>query len=166
MPDEYLMNALSDLADTYTPELVIATAKAMWPPVVPSTPSRAGDRDTSIDSGARKASPDLGRFSQQSHPGRLLLHFQHTEATALEATMTVLPPEARARPSVIDGCRRRVSDLAAVGYIEDSKQRRCNEFSPDPSVVWRITLAGEHAVRRLLSSGWSKPKTQLREATA
>lgn len=59
--------------------------------------------------------------------------------------------------SAFDGCRRRVSDLVAAGFIEDSGDRHANLGSPDKSIVWRLTPTGWLALSAMDTTGWTRP---------
>lgn len=154
MSDQYLMRALGDLADQYTEEVVLEVANAMWPRKQPSTPSRTADPHSSQASGERNKSGDVTRRTVSSRSAKLLRAIaQHGGLTAQEATNTVM--HVGCSMSSFDGCRRRVSDLLLAGFIEDSGVARCNPGSPDWSIVWRVTLAGQRALRLLDTVGWS-----------
>jgi len=58
--------------------------------------------------------------------------------------------------STVEGCRRRVSDLHAAGFIVDSGERRTNPGSSDEAIVWEITPAGLRALDYLGATGWSR----------
>lgn len=157
---EHLTQTLTDLADDYGTDAVLAECARLFH-VLPSTPSRASDRDTSVASGNRKASRDVGRFDVTSVKFRVLLYITQQPRTALEAAQRHVDqfygetssPSAAMR---IETARKRVSDLARAGLIEDSGERRKNEGSPDESVVWRVTEQGHRAMNWLASTGWSK----------
>ena len=116
--------------------------------------ARSADPQTSQNAAARKSEGDKGRFSRNTHKGRLLELFMTDDATALEAAVDVVGIDAS--PSVLDGCRRRVSDLVEVGFLKDSNVRRRNAGSPDESVVWTITQLGQWAWRNLEEFGWTR----------
>lgn len=157
MTDAYLTRAIDDLADMFTPEVVLAECKRLLGPVHPSTPSRVSDPDTSIESGDRNKTGDVGRFSARSRQAILLREFRDTHAglTAYQAALVVMGDAAPV--TRLEGCRRRVSDLRAAGYIEDSGERRQNVGSPDAAIVWKITLSGSLALDALDATGWSRP---------
>lgn len=85
----------------------------------------------------------------------MLLRMFHVEpATAVEATLRIfgqMPPV-----SMFEGTRRRVSDLVAAGFIEDTGDRRANPGSSELSIVWRVSEAGRFAIYMLDSTGWSR----------
>jgi hypothetical protein len=158
MSTEYLRTALTDLADVYHPEVVLAEARHLFD-VVPSSPSRAGDRDTATAAGNSRASRDVGRFSSTSTKAALLFAIRRAHdrlggLTAQDAARRVLPDTASL--SAMEGARRRVSDLAACGFIEDSGERRANEGSKDEAIVWRITDVGRMALVSLETDGWTR----------
>jgi hypothetical protein len=141
--------------------LVLVTAaahEANWPPATPSAPARNTDPQTSHQ--AARTEPDVGRFSRKSRQAKLLdtvgLEVRHHNRglTDQEATRRVLPPSAS--PSSWDGCRRRMSDLRAAGYLMDSGVRRKNHGSNDEAIVWTLTAAGRAAHQRLQETGWSR----------
>lgn len=157
MPDEYLRRALSDLAEMYSADTVLTEAHHLFGAAVPSVPSRASDLDTSHASGDRVRTVDVTRFSRSSRCAKLLDAIaSHGGLTAQEATNVVM--HVGASMSSFDGCRRRVSDLLAARYIEDSGERRSNPGSPDLSVVWRLTMAGARARQHLTATGWSRAR--------
>ena len=117
---------------------------------------RNADPDTSQDAAARKRTSDIGRFSHRSRQAKLLraISQSHSGLTAYEAaTMVLASTDYHTR---IEGCRRRVSDLAQVGYIEDSGRRCQNPGSPDPAIMWKITPYGLQALANLRETGWSR----------
>lgn len=157
MSDQYLMRALGDLADQYTEDGVLEAANAMWPRKQPSTPSRTADPHTSLRSGDRNKSGDVTRFSVSSRSAKLLRAIAHHGGlTAQEATNVVMT--VGCSMSSFDGCRRRVSDLLLAEFIEDSGTTRRNPGSPDESIVWRVTMAGQRALRLLDTTGWSNAR--------
>lgn len=125
------------------------------PEAVASAPARPSDPRTSHASQARNASKDVGRFSTRSRQARLLEAFvAQGGLTDFEATVMVL---GTAVPGPqFDGCRRRCSDLRAAGYLKDSGKTRCNEGSPDESIVWLSSTAGKMAFHSLEQTGWSR----------
>lgn len=161
MPDEYLTTALNDLADMFTPEVVLGEARRLLGPVTPSTPSRVADPDTSHASGERHRSTDVGRFSANNRKAQLLGQFarRHEGLTAYQAALIVMGEQCGV--GRFEGCRRRVSDLAMAGYISDSGDRRPNDGGLDPAIVWKITPAGHLALDALRDSGWTRPKRAL-----
>ena len=120
---------------------------------IPSNGARDSDPISSQEAAARVASPDLRRFRASSKMAKLLFEFEKESLTDYEATALVQPNDFHAR---VEGCRRRCSDLRAVGMIENSGEpRRCNAGSPDESIVWKITETGRAAASRLKTTGWS-----------
>lgn len=117
-------------------------------------PARVDDPDTCQRSARRIIRSEFTpRFSNRSAQARLLREFSQCAMTATEAALNVAGPGASL--ARIEGCRRRVSDLAAARYIIDSGARRCNPGSGDLSIVWRITTTGFSALTRLRDTGWS-----------
>lgn len=119
---------------------------------VPSAPARDTDPDTSHEAGPRER--DLSRFSDRSRQAKLLRAFVVGPRTDHSATARVIGTSAA--PAAWDGCRRRCSDLRAAGFLMDSGLRQRNPASPDVSIVWKLTLAGERAVESLDTTGWSR----------
>lgn len=120
---------------------------------VPSAPARSTDPDTSH--AASKTEPDLRRFSARSRQARLLDTIDRLGLlTAQEAAIAVVGSDAPL--SRLEGCRRRVSDLARVHYVSDSGQRAENAGSGTDAILWRITPIGEKALRNLDETGWSR----------
>jgi hypothetical protein len=123
---------------------------------VPSAPARHTDPETSH--AAAKRDQDVGRFSKDSRCAALLRAVrQMGGVTDQEATRAVVGSAvASISPSRFEGCRRRMSDLRAAGYIADSGVRRKNPGSDDESIVWETTTRGVIALSRLADTGWSK----------
>lgn len=120
---------------------------------VPSAPARPTDPDTSH--AASKTEPDLRRFKASSRKALLLWQYMwHESLTAQEAAFAVVGTDAPL--SRIEGCRRRVSDLARVHFIADSGQRTENAGSGTDSILWQITPLGRAALRNLDETGWSR----------
>lgn len=117
---------------------------------IPSAPARPSDPETSHQ--ASEAEPDLRRFSARSRQARLLQHLASSPDTAQAAAIAILGDQAI---SSIEGCRRRVSDLRAAGYLIDTTERRVNPGSGDLSIVWRASDEGLEALQRLDQTGWS-----------
>jgi hypothetical protein len=120
--------------------------------VVASAPARVTDPETSHEAGPRSA--DLSRFSAHSRQAKLLMVIASQNLTDQQAALRVMGSSAT--PSRLEGCRRRMSDLRAAGYISDTGLRRHNVGSDDESIVWRLTLAGEKALANLANTGWSR----------
>jgi len=114
--------------------------------------SRVTDPETSRAAGAKYES-DPRRFSMRSRQARLLKALSLLPMTAQEAAFVVVGKDAGT--SAIEGCRRRVSDLHRAGFVVDAGERRNNEGSSDPSIVWRLTLMGLFALEQLEETGWS-----------
>jgi hypothetical protein len=119
---------------------------------VPSAPARNTDPLTSHEAGPRSA--DVSRFSSRSRQARLLHLFATYNLTDQEAALAVMGEHAA--PSRLEGCRRRMSDLRAAGYVVDSGAKHCNEGSDDDAVVWTLSHAGERAIANLRETGWSR----------
>jgi len=98
---------------------------------------------------------DVRRFSSRSRQAKLLNLFLGKSWTAQRCALAVVGINAPI--SALEGCRRRISDLVAAGYITDSGQREKNSGSNDESILWTITLAGMQAIKHLDRTGWSKP---------
>lgn len=123
---------------------------------VPNHTARSGDPDTSRAAGRRHSTDDVRRFSSKSRQARLLAAFENAGRgglTAYEAATQIAPTLT---VPVIEGTRRRVSDLRAAGYVADSGLRRKNQGSSDEATVYVLTMAGAQARTRLLTTGWSK----------
>ena len=152
VPDP-LDTALGDLVDEHGYTAVrLALGKLIPTHPVPSAPARSTDPETSHR--AAKREQDVGRFSAKSRQAKLLQLFYGNELTDQQATIRLVG--SHAAPSAFDGCRRRCSDLRAVGYLCDTGKRRKNAGSEDESIVWTITRAGKEALHRLAVSGWSR----------
>lgn len=156
-PDEYIDTTLQDLAAVYSGARVLAHAQLLFG-ASPSCPSRITDPGTSHDAGDRFASRDVGRFGAKSRTADLLRFIAAAGGglTAQEAARMTIG--VHATMSAFDGCRRRVSDLVAAGFIRDSGRRRQNVGSPDQSIVWEVTTYGLAALARLDRTGWSKER--------
>lgn len=122
---------------------------------IPSAPARNGHPDTSHAAADRVSVPDVRRFSARSRQAQLLAAVADQPMTAQEAAIKVLGLYGSV--SRLEGCRRRMSDLAAAGMIVDSMQRRANIGSPDPAIVWEVTEYGRRVLDRLDTDGWSIP---------
>lgn len=123
---------------------------------VPNHPARTDDGDTATAAGRRHATSDVRRFSSKSRQARLLTAFENAGQnglTALEAASQIAP---RLTVSVIEGTRRRVSDLRAGGLIKDSGQRRKNTGSLDEATVYVLAAPALDALVSLRTTGWSK----------
>lgn len=166
MTDAYLSRAIEDLAEMFTPEVVMAECHRLLGPVTPSANSRASDPATSKAAGDRRRVQDLTRFSAFSRPGRLLATFAECGwgLTAYQAALLVTGPDLPV--TQFEGCRRRVSDLARIGYIEDSGETRANQGTDDESVVWKISTAGRLALDALAETGWTKPGARRTKVAA
>lgn len=104
----------------------------------------------------RPRAPDVGRFSSKSRQAKLLVQFDAKPSTDYEATCRVVNP-LDGYQTRFEGCRRRCSDLRTAGFLEDSGKRRANPGALDAeAIVWQITETGRLALRRLLSTGWSR----------
>lgn len=156
MPEEVdpLSAEVTDLVSRFGFEAVLHEVEMHQPRrSVPSAPARHTDPETSHL--AAKQEPDLSRFRATSRQGKLLLAFSSKKPmTDQEATLRVVGSSPT--PSQFDGCRRRCSDLRAVGYLADSGLRANNPGSSDESIVWRISNAGMAAASRLRETGWSR----------
>ena len=89
------------------------------------------------------------RFRATSRQAKLLVEFDARPMSDFEAARRVMPPDP-AHLRSFDATRRRCSDLRAAGLIEDSGERR------GYAKVSRITEAGQEALRRLLTTGYSR----------
>ena len=116
---------------------------------VPSAPARSSDPETSH--AASETEPDLRRFSDRSRQAHLLRLLAVEPLTAQGAAVRI----TQGTVSGVEGCRRRVSDLLAAGYLSDSGTRACNPGSADESIVWQVTDEGRRAIDRLDETGWS-----------
>jgi len=150
-PDR-LVEEVADLVHRYGYEPV-ATEVAMHAPPVPSAPARHTDPATSHAAGPR--SGDVRRFSARSRQAKLLNLFLGKQWTAQRCAIAVVGIDAPI--SALEGCRRRISDLVAAGFIADSGQREKNSGSHDDSILWQITLSGMQAIKNLDRTGWSRP---------
>lgn len=141
------------LVEQYGYETVLASV-TRWAPArkVPSAPARNTDPETSH--AAAKTERDVGRFSAHSRQAKLLRVFAGQPLTDQQAAVRVVG--AHAMPSAFDGCRRRCSDLRAAGYLADTGRRKHNTGSGDESIVWQITIAGQHALTHIDHYGWSR----------
>ena len=122
--------------------------------IIGSAPARSTDPETSHL--AAKREQDVGRFGFDSRQAKLLYAFSASDLTAQQAATRVVG--AHAAISAFEGCRRRVSDLRAAGFITDSGGRRHNTGSEDESIVWTLTEAGRAALISLDETGWSRAK--------
>ena len=115
---------------------------------------RSYDPETSVAAGKRHEHQDVGRFSARSQKASLLIKFdQGVRMTAQEIAVAVT---GQSEVSIIEGCRRRCSDLFAAGYIKDTGERRANAGSPADSIVWEISGLGQSALAHLLETGWTR----------
>lgn len=151
--DGHLLRAMESMCDVHGWETIDRIVRLLAPsPVAPSAPARPSDPETSHGAGPRVQ--DVGRFSVKSRQAKLLTLFNMRPLTDQQATVMLLG--SHAAPSAFDGCRRRCSDLRAARYLTDSGKRRKNPGSDDDSIVWEITLAGQHALETIDSTGWSR----------
>lgn len=104
-----------------------------------SNPARPTDPDTSHAGASRHATTDVRRFSARSRQAALLRWFCSHSGTAQQAALSLWPD---AGLSTLEGARRRVSDLVRAGFLTDSGTRAYNPGSPDPSIVWTVSIAG------------------------
>jgi hypothetical protein len=116
---------------------------------ISSAPARPSDPETSH--AASETEPDLRRFSDRSRQAHLLRLLAVEPLTAQGAAVRI----TQGTVSGVEGCRRRVSDLLAAGYLQDSGSRACNPGSADESIVWQVTDEGLRAIDRLDDTGWS-----------
>jgi hypothetical protein len=118
----------------------------------PSRHSRRNDPDTSQQAGKRHDT-DVGRFRGGTHKARLLeVLLGGDKFTAQEAALRVV----HSHLSAIEGCRRRVHELAEVGFIVDTQERKVNPGAATPAILWQITERGKMAWAHLQQTGWSK----------
>ena len=151
--DGHLARAVEALCDAHGWETISRLVRSLEPTAVwPSAPARNTDPETSHTAGPREV--DVGRFSMKSRQYKLLTLFNMRPLTDQQATVMLLG--SHAAPSAFDGCRRRCSDLRAAHFLTDSGKRRKNPGSDDDSIVWEITLAGQHALDLLDRTGWSR----------
>jgi hypothetical protein len=151
--ERHLIRAIEALVDVWGFTTVARILRQFAPSEpVPSAPARWSDPETSHHAGPRVV--DVGRFSVKSRQAKLLQVFSMGPRTDQQATISILG--SHASPSAFDGCRRRCSDLRAVNYLYDTGKRRKNAGSDDDSIVWGITLAGQHALEQLDLTGWSR----------
>lgn len=121
---------------------------------VPSAPARTSDPDTAHQAADHVSSLDVRRFSSRSREGKLLAAIADQPDTAIAATVRVFGEYVT--PVHFDAARRRISDLVAAGYVEDSGKRTFNEGSNTPSIIWTVTDEGLAALQRLENTGWSR----------
>lgn len=114
--------------------------------------ARNSDPDTSHT--ARKDSKDVRKFKAGSSNARLLKVICDQPCTSQAAAVQV--KRFHGTVSSLDGCRRRVSDLAKAGFVIDSGRRAKNPGSSSPSIVYQVTLMGRQALENLERTGWSK----------
>lgn len=144
---------VADLVHRYGYADVLAEVQMHAPlRAVPSAPARPSDPETSHGAGPRER--DLSRFSERSRQAKLLRSFAVGPRTDHSATARVVG--ASAAHAAWDGCRRRCSDLRAAGFLIDTGLREKNPASPDLSIIWRLTLAGQEAIKCLDATGWSR----------
>ena len=139
--DDYGYDTLATEVRYFAPTIVAASAPARW-------------TDPETSHMAAKVERDVGRFSAKSRQAKLLQLFSMRDLTDQQATIHLVG--SHAAPSAFDGCRRRCSDLRAVGYLYDTGRRRKNAGSEDDSIVWRISEAGKAALASLDAAGWSR----------
>jgi hypothetical protein len=96
----------------------------------------------------------VSRFSVRSRQAKLLRLLSIVDLTDQEAAVQLMG--ANAHTSRLEGCRRRMSDLRAAGYLCDSGRVRCNPGSADEATIWKLTLAGKRALESLDATGWSR----------
>ena len=113
--------------------------------------ARASDPDTS--QAARQDSADVRRYTIKSRQYRLLSALSKRPDTAQGAAMRVLG--AMASVSSLEGCRRRVSDLARAGHVVDTGQRAANHGSGSDAAIYRVTDEGREVLQRLIITGRS-----------
>lgn len=127
-------------------------------PTDPSTAQAAGDRVS------RTEVQDVRRFSATSRQGRLLDLYGkvyrtsvvgYTDQEAAERVARAMHGGDEPTTSVVEGTRRRCSDLRAAGYLVDSGESRKNPGSPDESAVWALSPLGYAALQRMDDTGWS-----------
>jgi hypothetical protein len=151
--DPHLLRAMEAMCDVHGWETIERIVRLLGPsPEVPSAPARWTDPETSHSAGPRVQ--DVGRFSTKSRQAKLLQQFAMHPLTDQQATVSIVG--SHAAPSAFDGCRRRCSDLRAAHFLTDSGKRRKNAGSDDDSIVWEITLNGQHALELLDRTGWSR----------
>jgi len=156
-PDEdpaVLPHLIQTIIDDFGYEVVRREMGRFFPPTYPvaSAPARFGDPETSHLAARRER--DIGRFSAKSRQAKLLALFEMRDLTDQGATLHLVG--SHGAPSAFDGCRRRCSDLRAVGYLKDTGRRKKNAGSDELSIIWRISEAGKQALRSLEETGWSR----------
>lgn len=124
-----------------------------WDYPIPSRNSRRFDQHTASAAGDDVAVEDVRRFSKRSQQARLLAVVNLGPLTAMQAALRIMHPSVT--PSTFEGCRRRVSNLVAAYYVEDSGLTEINPGGRE-AIVWEITNAGRAALARLNETGWSK----------
>lgn len=148
-----LYERLDDLVAEFGYEAVVVELRRFTPAIeAASAPARWGDPETSH--AAAKRDQDVSRFSAKSRQAKLLQLFLLRDLTDQGATISLVG--SHAAPSAFDGCRRRMSDLRAAGYLCDSGRRRKSPGSDADSIIWTLTNAGRAALDSLEVSGWSK----------
>ncbi len=113
--------------------------------------ARASDPDTSQK--ARHDSHDVRRYTTNSLKYRLLTVLAKRPDTAQNAAIRVIG----GTPSIsaLEGCRRRVSDLARAGHVVDSGVRMSNLGSGADAAVYQVTDEGLRVLQRLTITGRS-----------
>lgn len=117
---------------------------------IPGVTARWGDPDTS--QAARKDSRDIRVYRVTSVKARALRALFEAADTAQGAAIRVI---GDGPVSAIEGCRRRVNELAAAGHVRDSGRRRVNPGSRDESIVWEVTAEGRAVLSHLDETGVS-----------
>jgi len=150
--NDRLMSVIATLVSEYGYDAV-ASELHMHAPPIPSAPARPTDPETSHL--ASKHDDDVARFSARSRQAKLLALFRKNQVlTDQQAALSLLGWGVAI--SKLEGCRRRMSDLRAAGYLMDSGRRDHNTGSNDESIMWSITLAGHRALDNIERTGWSK----------
>lgn len=117
--------------------------------------ARKDDPETSKKSGARIKKANPKRFAKGTKKAINLAEYPEGDWTDTEVAIRVEPNGGH--PS-FEGTRRRCSDLRAIGFIEDTGERRKNKGSSDDSMVCKITEKGVAALKCLQETGFSSPK--------
>lgn len=151
-----VFQAVADDHGVYLSTSVLrALAKEVLDKSAPITSSntRTNDPETSQEAGRKNKSPDLRVFGAGTQKHCLLRQLLKGPSTAQGAAEAV----SIEYTSTIEGCRRRVGELAEVGYAQDTGERWCNPGSTSPATVYEITDLGRAALVRVDQTGKSFP---------
>jgi hypothetical protein len=145
--DEWSVHVQTSVLRAFAKEVLDKSAP------ITSSNTRTNDPETSQEAGRKHKSRDLRVFRRGTQKDRLLRQLLKGSSTAQGAAEAV----SIEYTSTIESCRRRVGELAQVGYVRDTGERWCNPGSTSPATVYEITDLGRAVLVRIDQTGKSFP---------